>query len=132
MRNPAATPESGRPGLERGVYREPVHSGGRPVLIAVTSDGERIATRTLWGSDDVRKAVRELTALLDHFDPWPRIRLVRDAADVAAPVEPSDHPKRLTAAHLDRIYTEADLTGRALRARKRPIRRGRLPRGTAY
>jgi hypothetical protein len=123
MRNPALTPEAGHPGLERGVYREPVHSGGRPVLIAVTSDGERIATRTLWGKDDVRTAVRELTALLDYFDPWPKIRLVRDAADIAAPVGPADQPKRLTAEQLDRIYPDADLARRALRARTRSIRK---------
>lgn len=131
MRNPAANPQTDPPSLERGVYREPVHNGGRPVLIAVTSNGERIATRTLWHSDDVRKAVRELTALLDQFDPWPKIRLVTDA-DIAVSVERDDPLKRLTVEQLDLIYIDSNVVSRMLWARKRAIQKGRSPRHAAY
>jgi hypothetical protein len=131
MRNPAATPQTGPPTLARGVYREPVLNGGRPVLIAVTSNGERIATRTLGDNDSVREAVRELTALLDRFDPWPRIRLVTDA-DIAASVEADDCPKRLTVGQLERIYIDSNIVSRMLWARKRAIQKGRSPRHAAY
>jgi hypothetical protein len=130
MRSPAFTPTT-CPALERGVYREPVSNGGRPVLIAVTSAGERIASRTLADCDDVREAVRELTALLDHFDPWPRIRLVTDA-DVAPRVKVEDPPSRLTVDQLNLIYIDCNVVSRMLWARKRAIQKGRSPRHAAY
>jgi hypothetical protein len=101
------------------------------VLIAVTSHGERIATRTLHEDDNVREAVRELTALLDHFDPCPKIRLVTDA-EVAAPAQVEDPPNRLTLEQLDLIYIDCNVVSRMLWARKRAIRNGRSPRHAAY
>jgi hypothetical protein len=101
------------------------------VLIAVTSSGERIATRTLHETDNVRETVRELTALLDHFDPWPKIRLVTDA-EIVAPVVMEDPPTRLTVEELDLIYIDCNIVSRTLWARKRRIQNRPSPKRAAY
>lgn len=60
----------------RGVYRaDYVAVGGHPVLVAITSRGERSAELVIKGDMTIAKARRVLWRHLDNIDPLPRDRL---------------------------------------------------------
>lgn len=60
----------------RGVYRaDYVAVGGHPVLVAITSRGERSGEIVVRGTITEGRAYRILERHLDHVDPLPRRRL---------------------------------------------------------
>lgn len=67
--------------LERGVYIAPHTVGGKVVLMAITSWGERSAELAITTAMPEPKARRILARHLDHIDPLPRakLRLVRES-----------------------------------------------------
>lgn len=82
--------------LDRGVYVAHYRFAGRPVLIAVGSNGELLAHRVVPAEWPIERAIGALLAWLDAKDPPPTLRLVSDAPEpvrarrTTHPVVPSE------------------------------------------
>ena len=101
--------------LPRGIYRAPYLIDGCPVLLAVTSRGERLKrVVVLRAGVSESRATEWLETVLDRLDPpRPALRLV------SAP-----EPRRITVEQLDALYRDASPVAAALYQRKRDRLKG--------
>jgi hypothetical protein len=102
--------------MERGVYRASyMDNEGRPILLAITSRGDRIGERVVGDFDDEDDIGEELGALLDRVDPIGEPNAEQaDKPSKAVPTAPppkADRQRREVSLSIDAILDKLSRSG---------------------